>query len=194
MVAVLLVNVGRSVAVDSIIDAMWGENPPASATGSLQSYVSRLRRRLGAETLVFDGGGYRLAVEPDQVDHLRFEELADRGRALLDAGDAEAARGVLIEADTLWRGPALAEFTDAEFAVGPAASLEQRRLAALDDRFDAELRLGRHGAVVGELAEAAAAQPLREGLAGQLVVNGRAVVDAARSHRSTRFRRYPESG
>jgi DNA-binding SARP family transcriptional activator len=168
--ALLLVAAGRPVAVDALIDAIWGPEPPASAAGTLQSYISRLRRRIGSAALVFDDVGYRLEVDPDLVDHLRFERLADEGRARLDARDWAAARAVLIEADALWRGPALSEFLDVEVAVGPATRLEQRRLAALEDRFAAELALGRHATVAGELAEVAAAHPLRERLQEQLAL------------------------
>jgi len=153
-----------------LVDAIWGEDPPASATGTVQSYVSRLRRRLGPEQLSWDDAGYQLDVAPDQVDARRFEALAEDGRSLLAAGRAEDARAVLQEAEALWQGPAYADFADHEFAIGSAARLEQRRLSAIEDRLAADLALGRHAAVIGELAELVTAHPLREGLQVQLAL------------------------
>jgi DNA-binding SARP family transcriptional activator len=132
LLAVLLVAEGRRVTLDAVVDALWGDDPPASATGTVQSYVSRLRRRFGDERLLtWDEAGYRLDVTADQVDARRFEAMAEHGRARLAEGRAAEARAVLVEAEELWRGPALAEFADLEFAVGYAARLEQRRLAAV---------------------------------------------------------------
>jgi DNA-binding SARP family transcriptional activator/tetratricopeptide (TPR) repeat protein len=170
MLAALIVHAGRSVPVDTIIDAVWGADPPASAGGTLQSYVSRLRRRLGADTLVWDDSGYRLDVTDESVDHLRFEQLADDGRRALDGGDAARARDLLVDALARWRGPALADLADLDFATGLATRLEQRRLTTLEDRLDADLALGRHAAVVGELHELVAAEPLRERLQAQLAL------------------------
>lgn len=170
LLAVLLVAGGRRVTVDALADAIWSGEPPASATGTVQSYVSRLRRRLGPEPLSWDDAGYQLDVPAEQVDARRFEALAEEGRTLLAAGHAEQARAVLQEAEALWRGPALADFADLEFALGPAARLEQRRLSAVEDRLAADLALGRHAAVIGELTELVDANPLREGLQVQLAL------------------------
>ncbi len=164
LLAVLLVAGGRRVTVDALADAIWSGEPPASATGTVQSYVSRLRRRLGPEQLTWDDAGYRLDVAAELVDARRFEAQAEEGRALLAAGRAEQARAVLQEAEALWRGPALADFAELEFALGMAARLEQRRLSAMEDRLAADLALGRHASVIGELAELVNANPLREGL------------------------------
>jgi DNA-binding SARP family transcriptional activator len=168
--AVLLAAAGRPVSVESLIDAIWGPTPPASAAGTLQSYVSRLRRRVSPAELVFDDVGYRLVVPADDVDHLVFEQLADEGRARLDAHDPTAARAALLEAEALWRGPALTEFAELDVVVGTATRLEQRRLSAIEDRLDADLALGRHAAAVAELTELVAANPLRERLQEQLAI------------------------
>jgi DNA-binding SARP family transcriptional activator len=170
LLAVLLVARGRRVTVDALADAIWSGEPPASATGTVQSYVSRLRRRLGPEQLSWDDAGYQLDVAAEAVDARRFEALAEEGRALLAAGRAEHARAVLQEAEALWRGPALADFADLEFARGIAARLEQRRLSAIEDRLAADLALGHHAAVIGELTELVGANPLREGLQVQLAL------------------------
>ena len=170
VLAVLLVAGGRVVPAESIIEALWGQEPPDSAAGTLQSYMSRLRRALvpgrarseGGKVLVWHPPGYKLVVEPDALDTRRFESLADRGRALLDEGDPAGARSLLDEALGLWRGPALLEFSHLDFAWGYAARLEERRLVATEDRIEADLQLGRHTAVVGELGELVAANRLRE--------------------------------
>ena len=165
IVARLLLADSRPVTVEAMVDAIWGDEPPASAVGTLQTYVSRLRRRLdGSASLLFDAGGYRLEVSDDQVDHHRFEALADRGRVLLEGGEPDAAREELLRAEALWRGRALEEFADLDFAAGMAARLEERRLVAVEDRLAAELDLGRHASAAGELGELVPAHPLRERL------------------------------
>jgi DNA-binding SARP family transcriptional activator len=172
VLAMLLVAGGRVVPAESIVEALWGHSPPDSAAGTLQSYVSRLRRALvpggargeAAKVLAWDPPGYKLAVGATELDARCFEDLADQGRGLLLAGDYEAARATLDEALGLWRGPALLEFAHLDFAWGFAAKLEERKLVATEDRIDADFRLGRHAAVVGELGELVAAHPLREQL------------------------------
>jgi DNA-binding SARP family transcriptional activator len=178
LLAMLLASAGRVVPVDSLIEAIWGDRPSASAGSLLQSYVSRLRRELephrlpGAQArlLRWEPPGYRLDVDPDEVDYLRFERLAGEGRDLLEAGSPGPAREKLRAALDLWRGPALVEFPDHEFAIGLATRLEERRLAAIEDRIAAELALGRHAAVVGELSELVREFGLREQLWGHLAV------------------------
>jgi DNA-binding SARP family transcriptional activator len=178
VLAVLLAAGGRVITAEALVDILWGEDPPASAPGTLQSYISRLRRALepdrtrgaGARVLLWEPPGYRLAVDAGDVDFRRFEALADEGRALLGAGRPAEARDVLLAADGLWRGPALVEYRDREFAQGLVARLEDRRIAAIEDRIRSELALGRHAAVVGELAELVNGHPLQEGFRGQLAL------------------------
>ena len=178
VLAMLLVAGGRMVPAESIIQALWGHNPPDSAAGTLQSYVSRLRRVLvpgatrgeAGKVLAWEPPGYKLVVGAKALDAHRFEALADQGRGLLLAGDPEGARAVLGDALGLWRGPALLEFAHLDFAWGFAAKLEERRLVATEDRIDADLRLGRHTAVVGELGELVAAHRLREQLRHHLAL------------------------
>ena len=193
VLALLVAAGGRAVPTDTLVDAIWGEVPPASAAGTLQTYVSRLRRAVGrvGASIVREPAGYRLKVDPAAVDIHRFEALADEGRAALDAGDPERARTLLLEAGGLWRGPALLEVRDRPPAAGVARRLDERRMAALEDRLDADLRLGRHAAVVGELAQLVAEHPLREGLwallalaryrSGQQADALRALADARRT-------------
>ncbi|MGN6694911.1 MAG: BTAD domain-containing putative transcriptional regulator, partial [Aquihabitans sp.] len=173
LLALLLAAAGRAVRTDALVDALWGEAPPASASGTLQSYVSRLRRAFESAddvNLVYADGSYRLDVDLDRVDAWRFEALADLGRAQLAAGSAAEARETFLEADALWRGPALAEFADHEVARNLAVRLDERRIEAVEHRMEAELALGRHGAAVGELTQLVAAHPLREGLQVQLAL------------------------
>jgi DNA-binding SARP family transcriptional activator len=178
VLAVLLAAAGRVVTAEALVDALWGDDPPSSAPGTLQSYVSRLRRELepdrargaDARVLLWEPPGYRLAVDAADVDFRRFEAMADQGRALLASGNAADARDVLLEADRLWRGPAFVEYQDREFAMGLVARLEDRRIAATEDRIAAELALGRHAAVAGELAELVKAHPLQEGFRGSLAL------------------------
>ena len=169
LLALLLLQPRRPVSVEALTDAIWGEEPPASATGTLQSYVSRLRRVLGAHgvTLGFSESGYALDVDPEQVDAHRFERLAADAHRLVDA-DPERASRLASEALALWRGTALQDLADVEAARGAATRWEELRLVALEDRFAAELALGHHQLVVGELTEAARAHPFREGLHAKL--------------------------
>lgn len=174
VLAVLLAAAGRVVTAEALVDILWGEDPPASAPGTLQSYISRLRRELErggvARILLWEPPGYRLAADAGDVDFRRFEALADEGRTLLAGGSPAEARDVLAAAEGLWRGPALVEYRDREFAQGLVARLEDRRMAAIEDRIRAELALGRHAAVVGELAELVNAHPLQEGFRGLLAL------------------------
>lgn len=171
VLGMLLAADGRVVATESLIDAIWGGSPPATAPGTLQTYVSRLRRVLepgrrprgAAQVLVTDPQGYRLVLDPDAVDARRFEALADAGRDAAAAGRPIEAAAALREAEALWRGPALAEHRDEVWAQGLAARLEERRLAVQELRMETDLGLGRVAEVAAEAAEAVRAEPLREG-------------------------------
>lgn len=168
----LALDAGHVVTSEALIDGIWGERPPSGAPNALQSLVSRLRRAVhnGAAPLIESHpAGYRLVLPPDQVDALRFERLAGDGRRELAAGRHAAAAEQLAEAERLWRGPALADVLDLPFAVAPAARLEELRITSTEDRIDAELGLGRHADVVGDLEQLGAAYPLRERIRGQLI-------------------------
>jgi predicted ATPase/DNA-binding SARP family transcriptional activator len=167
LLVLLALNANRVVGVGTIIAAQYGDDPPADAAGAVQAHVSRLRRALAeVEARVeFDGTGYRLTVEPDDVDALRFERLAGEGRRLLAAGAHDRAAAALREATGLWRGPALA---DLPHGVARAARLEELRLTAAEDLVEAELALP-EGTSVAELQTLVAANPLRERLRGQLM-------------------------
>jgi predicted ATPase/DNA-binding SARP family transcriptional activator len=152
---------GRPVGPESLAAAVWPEDGPADPASAVRSLVTRLRRLLPPDAIASVPGGYRLDVEADAVDLLRFERLAAAGRRALHAGDP-AARGLLAEALGLWRGPALADTPD---ALGAIAALDEARLAATEDWAEAELASSTTGAaLLPALAEAAAAHPLRERL------------------------------
>jgi DNA-binding SARP family transcriptional activator len=166
LLAALLLEAGRVVPTDRLVDQLWGEDAPKTATTSLQNAISRLRRELGEDVLETRPPGYVLRIDPAQIDANRFEQLL---RAARGATPAER-RKLLEQALELWRGPALAEFAFEQFAQPEIRRLEELRLVAVEERIDADLELGRHGDVVGELEAIVAAHPLRETLRRQLML------------------------
>jgi DNA-binding SARP family transcriptional activator/ABC-type branched-subunit amino acid transport system substrate-binding protein len=162
VLAVLLLHVGEVVSTDRLIDELWGERAPLTAVKSLQVYISGLRKAIGAELLQTRARGYVLEVEPDQVDLTRFERLLELGRELLGAGDARDAAATLRDALGLWRGQALGEFADEPFAQSEIVRLAELRVAALEERVEADLALGRHADLVSELEALSREHPLRE--------------------------------
>ena len=170
LLAVLVLHRGEVVSVDRLVDELWGERPPAAAAKTVQVYVSQLRKALGAGVIVTQGRGYRLAAAPGQVDAARFEALAGEGRRALAGGDAARARERLCAALGLWRGEPLADFTYEPFAQAEIARLREARLAAAEDRIEADLALGAGGELIGEIESLVAANPLQERLRGQLML------------------------
>ncbi|MEV0618755.1 BTAD domain-containing putative transcriptional regulator [Nonomuraea sp. NPDC050404] len=158
---------GEMVSVDALVDGLWGEHPRGGTVNALHGLVHRLRKALGeAEVVKRVAGGYRLHVCAENVDACRFEEKAKRGGRELAAGDVHRAAPLLDEALALWRGEALADVRDAPFAGTAGARLEELRVSAMEDRFEAELRLGHHDEILADMAAMAAGHPLRERLAG----------------------------
>jgi predicted ATPase/DNA-binding SARP family transcriptional activator len=153
LLALLLIRRG-DVHRDVLVDALWGEDPPAGVHNTLQVYVSRLRRELGAGAIVTTSSGYRLA--PIEVDADRFEALL--------------AVGAFEDALSLWRGPAFGDLRYEAFAQAEAGRLDELRLACVEGRIAAELELGRHALLVGELEALAVEHPLRERLRAQLIL------------------------
>ncbi len=148
VLAVLLLSPNRAVSTDRLIDAVWGEDPPANARSTLQVHVHALRKALGADRIVTRAPGYLARVEPGELDAERFERLVDEGS--------------YEEALSLWRGPALADLAGEELAAADAARLDEARLAADEARIAVELDAGRHAALVPELEALVAAHPHRE--------------------------------
>ena len=162
LLALLLLNRNRVVPTETLIDELWGDEPPARATKTLQVYVSQLRKELGPERLVTRAPGYELRVGEDELDLDRFEKLAAEARERLAAGDAAGAVEGMRRALDLWRGPALLEFRAEPFAARAAARLEDLRLAAVEDLLSTALEAGEAAGIVPELEELVASHPLRE--------------------------------
>jgi YVTN family beta-propeller protein len=188
LLAILVLHRNEVVSADRLIDDLWGESPPASAIGTLQAYVSRLRKVLDAARVASDapdgdpaessangalltrGHGYLLRVAPGELDLDRFGELVEQGRNALAADKPEDAARALREGLGLWRGPPLADFVYEPFAQAPIAQLDELRLGALEERIEADLALGRDRELVGELRTLVERHPLQERLRGQLML------------------------
>lgn len=151
VLALLLTRANEVVATERLIDQLWAEQPPKAAANTIQYYVSQLRKALGADRILTRPPGYLIRVEPGELDLDRFERL-------IEEGGAEGLR----EALSLWRGEALADVAYEPFAQAEIQRLEELRLVALERRIEADLALGRHAELVGELEQLVAAQPLRE--------------------------------
>ena len=178
LLALLLLNPNRVVSRDRLLDELWGEQPPATAGKLIQLYVSRLRKALepdrarGEESriLLTRSPGYLIAIEPEQLDLGQFERLRGEARQALAAGRPADAAQKLREALALWRGPPLDDLAYENFAQAEIARLEDLHLAVQEECFDAELALGRHADVVGELESLSAQYPVRERLRAQLML------------------------
>ncbi|MGI5458763.1 BTAD domain-containing putative transcriptional regulator [Streptomyces sp. CA-249302] len=167
--ALLVLARGAVVTCDRLIDVVWGEEPPPSAVGALQAYVSRLRRELEpartagtrSSVLVREGAGYAIRLDPDEVDAWRFEALL--GQAARSVASAPEKVALLTEALALWRGPAFAGFTDGPWARAEAARLAELREVVRERLLTARLERGEHGeALLDEVEALVAEQPLRE--------------------------------
>ncbi len=170
LLALLAVRGGETVAIDRLVEELWGADVPKTAVASLQNAVSQLRKLLGAETLVTREPGYALDVDRATVDAARFEHLLAEARAARAMQDAQTVATVLREALALWRGPALAELAYEPFAQAEIRRLEELRQNALEERVDADLALGRHDELVPELEAVVREEPLRERPRGQLML------------------------
>ncbi|MPZ15811.1 MAG: tetratricopeptide repeat protein [Chloroflexi bacterium] len=169
LLAYLILHPGRIVSRDALVDALWGEVPPASAEHAVQVYVSNLRKVI-EPPIESRTGGYLFATEDGDVDAWVFERLSQQGRRMLAAGEADAAARTLRDALRLWRDRPLADLSEFDFARSEAARLEELHLATLEDRIEADLALGRHTDVAAELHELTASHPFREGLRRQLML------------------------
>jgi DNA-binding SARP family transcriptional activator len=178
VLALLLLEANRTVSMDRLAEDIWGGEPPDGWITTLQTYVFHLRQALepgrargaGSGVLVTRNRGYLLRVDREHLDAARFQDGLTAGRATLEAGRYAEAAGTLRGALELWRGGVLADLADYAFTRPEAARLEELRLAALEARIDADLALGEHSTLTGELEQLAAKHPLREGLHGQLML------------------------
>ena len=156
LLAVLLIDANSVVSRHRLIDALWDDDPPETATKALQVYVSALRKVLGRDRLETREPGYLVRVGNDELDVARFQSLREQAR--------------FAEALALWRGTPLSDFASARFAQPEIAHLEDLRLACLEERIDRDLTDGRHAELTGELELLVSEHPLRERLRGQLML------------------------
>src|SRR6266508_2962645 len=171
LLALLALHANQALATDRLIHALWGEQPPPSARQALQNHVSAVRKLLadggGEAVLRTRDPGYVLAVDPERVDAFRFERLAAAGRRALADGEPARAADLLRQALGLWRGAVLPDLGGQAADWPELTVLADRRLAVLEDRVEADLALGRHAELVGELEALVRQYPLREQLRGQ---------------------------
>jgi DNA-binding SARP family transcriptional activator/WD40 repeat protein len=197
VLAMLLLEPNRVVATDRLVDGLWGDDPPLRAAATLQVYVSNLRKALEPDRgpraepslLLTQPPGYRLAVEPEQIDLFRFERMVGVARALAADGCAVGAAVLLREALTLWRETPLADLANERFAIFEVTRLDEARIGAIEDRLDADLVLGRDIDLLPELEALVARHPYRERLRRQLMLalyrSGRQV-DALAAYQAAR--------
>ena len=178
LLGMLLLQANEVVSSDRLIDELWPGERRQEALKSLQVAVSRLRKALEPDRpaggdnrlIVTRAPGYMLQLDPERLDAARFERLAEEGRAQLATGDVESARARLEEGLSLWRGPPLADLAYESFVQREGARLEELRMATIEERVAADLKLGRHAALIGELRTLVMADPLRERLRSQLML------------------------
>jgi DNA-binding SARP family transcriptional activator len=166
----LLAQPNAVVPATRIIDELWAEDPPPTAANLVQGYVSQLRKALGRDAIETRGTGYVARVDPDALDLIRFERLADAGSQALAEGRVEPAAAAFAEALALWRGPALADLDDRPFLRPTAARLNELRLLAHERWVEARLACGRDAEVIGEIRAVVAEHPLRERPLGLLML------------------------
>jgi DNA-binding SARP family transcriptional activator len=166
LLACLLLRANQVVSMDRLIEELWPDAAPRTAAKTIQVYVWKLRKELGEGRLVTRPPGYLLRVDSSELDLTRFEALLEEARGV----DPKRAAEHLCEALTLWRGQPLADLAYEPFAQTDIARLEELRLAALEERIEADLATGRHRELVGELEALVAEHPLRERLRGQLML------------------------
>ncbi len=172
LLAILILHANEVVSTDRLIDQLWGEHPPATAVHTVRVFVSRLRRALGpaGARLVTRPPGYVIEVGVDEVDADRSERLFASARAALADGKPREADALLRDAEPLWRGPPLADFTYEPFAQAMIARLEEVRVSCRELLIEAQLALGRHSDVVAELEALVREHPFRERPRGQLML------------------------
>lgn len=175
VLALLVANAGQMVTVPSLVEEMWGTKAPRSALATVQTYILRLRQlideaqpphagRDAKDVLVTLHGGYLLNIRADDVDVHRYQELATAGERALEANDYESASRLLGSALDEWRGPALVDVQIGDLLDLTVTRLTQSRLSAQESRIRADLRLGRHHQLLGELAELTSRYPMHEEL------------------------------
>lgn len=178
---VLLLNANRVVTVGALARELWGEHPPPSASTTLQTYILQFRKLLAAalnvpsaliarDVLQTASVGYQLVAPPNALDVHRYEQLLHEGRAALAVGDNESAAALLRAALEIWRDPVLVDVRPGPVLQVKIQRLEESRLGAIEQRIEADVRLGRHHEVLSELIELTAEHRLHENLHAQLIL------------------------
>jgi DNA-binding SARP family transcriptional activator len=197
LLALLALQRGQPVSADRLIDVLWGDGQAANPANALQAQIGQLRRTLGPAAILTTEAGYALAAGPGEVDVVRFEQLVAKGQRLAADGEMEPASAALGEALRLRRGEPLAEFTHAGFFDAERAHLDELTLVAIESRAGADLGLGRHGELAGELEALCREHPLRERLCELLILalyrSGRQA-EALRAYTEIRDRLVDELG
>ncbi len=197
LLCLLAIHAGRTVTATSLVEGLWGEDPPASARKGLQGRVSALRSALPDGSIATASGGYSLAVDPDAVDLHRFEQLLSRAARPDSRGSIRQRRDGIESALGLWRGPPMPELADKHAGLAQIARLEELRLSAQEDLVDLRLMMGEHQEALADLEALVTSEPLRERRWGQLMValyrSGRQA-DALRSYQLVRRRLADELG
>lgn len=181
LLAMLALNAGHVVTLTALTEEIWDHRPPRSGVPTLHTYILKLRRKLqdalsgegnvtSKDILITRRAGYLLNLEPSDVDAVRYDRLSSAGRRAVNEGDHERASRTLGEALRLWRGPALADVPTGPQLTIEAMRLEENRLGDLHLRIEADLRLGRHHQLLGELATLCARHPLLENFCAQHMV------------------------
>ncbi len=177
VLSLLLLRHNQLISTRDFIDELWGDNPPASAHSTLQTYIYKLRKLLAEhshtdadDVLMTRQYGYEIIIPPETLDLCQFEQLMDKGISILGRNDLEGGSEALSEALSLWRGSALADVSAGSLLSAYITALEEKRLQALELRLDADLQLGRHREVVSELRKLIWAHPLHEEFHAKLMV------------------------
>ena len=169
LLAHLIVRANELVPTDVLVSEVWEDDAPASARGTIHSYVSRLRKELGADRIEGQSPGYRLRLDPSELDAARFDRLVNDAKKV-GALDPGIAASMLEEALGLWRGPALADVAEDGALRAEATRLDELRLVAAEERIEAVMAVGEHARVIGEAELLVAQHPLRERLWSQLML------------------------
>jgi len=177
VLALLLLRANRIVSVESLIEELWGPEPPRSAVTTVQTYIYHLRRLFAAGGLGTEDeplittrpAGYQIATGAGEVDAVVFEELLSRGRDALEDGSMPEAAELLRTALDLWTGPALADVPQGSLLQAHAVHLDELRISAMELRIRADLKLGRHHSLIAELRSLTHEHPLNEWFHGQLI-------------------------
>lgn len=170
LLVVLALNAGSVVAPEVLIAALWGDAPPATARKTLQTYVSNIRRALGADVVHTEANGYRLSVARNAVDVLQFRSLVRDGEEALRTGETGRAREVLSAAIALWRGEPFGGVGAHTGLAAEAVRLREEYVSAVEARVAADLAAGEHAQLVGELEALVREHPFRERLWGHLML------------------------